>query len=118
MSIFHIQLDHSTYYPRAKQTDMDGRVSHRESGFCPHRDCVYRKFARHVRHKCKYLRKRRLFLQLLPESLSRLSLWKLQNDLCRRVSIATFTIHKPKAATFRKSDVYLRTAEYENHASD
>lgn len=35
MSIFHIQLDHSTYYPGAKQTDMDGRVSHRESGFCP-----------------------------------------------------------------------------------
>lgn len=38
---------------------------------------------RHVRHKCKYLQKRCPFLQLLPEFLSRLSLWKLQNNLYR-----------------------------------
>lgn len=37
MSIFHIQLDHSTYYTGAKRTDMDGRVSYREPGFCPNK---------------------------------------------------------------------------------
>lgn len=65
----------ASLYKRAYELTQNYMFHVRSQGSGLNKDYMYTKVTIYVWHKCKYLQKRCLSLQLLPEFLARLALW-------------------------------------------